>query len=216
MPFWSEAHESTTKDPKRKFRFQVSFDGITDPNGNGSVLWYAKTVSKPSFQIATTEHKYLNHTFYYPGSVTWQDVSLSIVDPVNPDMSITLARILEQSGYRLPGNAVDQAALGTLSKGRAVGALGQVSVIQLDGDGAEIERWTLWNAFITEVKFGDLEYGSDELVQLDLVLKYDWARIETSAGQSALTGDTAQAAFNITSGTQYNINNIEVYIVEKQ
>jgi len=201
MPFWSEAHDSTTKDPKRKFRFQVSFDAITDPNGNGSVLWYAKTVSKPSFQVNTTEHKYLNHTFYYPGSVTWQDVSLSLVDPVNPDMSITLSRILEQSGYRLPGNAVEQAALGTISKGASVGALGQVSVIQLDGDGAEIERWTLWNAFITEVKFGDLEYGSDELLQLDLTLKYDWARIEASAGESALTGDTAQAAFNITTGT---------------
>jgi hypothetical protein len=202
MPFWSEAHDSTTRDPKRKFRFQVSFDAITDPNGNGSVLWYAKTVSKPSFQVATTEHKYLNHTFYYPGTVTWQDVSISIVDPVNPDMSITLARILEKSGYILPGNAVDPASLATMSKGGAVGALGQVSVVQLDGDGAEIERWTLWNAFLTEVKFGDLEYGSDELLQLDLVLKYDWARIETTAGSSALTGDeSGQAAFNIASGS---------------
>ena len=117
-------------------------------------------------------------------------------------MSITLARILEKSGYILPGNAVDPASLATMSKGGAVGALGQVSVVQLDGDGAEIERWTLWNAFLTEVKFGDLEYGSDELLQLDLVLKYDWARIETTAGSSALTGDeSGQAAFNIASGS---------------
>ena len=99
MPFWSNPHDSSSRDPKRKFRFQVSFDAITDPNGNGSVMWYAKTVNKPSYQIATTEHKYLNHTFYYPGTVTWQDVSLTLVDPIEPDMSITLARILEKSGY---------------------------------------------------------------------------------------------------------------------
>ena len=197
MPFWTEAHDATTKDPKRKFRFQVSFNNITDPNGNGSVLWYAKTVSKPSFQVATTEHKYLNHTFFYPGSVTWQDVSLTIVDPDNPDMSLTLARILEQSGYVIPGNAIDPESLASLSKGASVGALGQVTVVQLDALGNEIERWTLWNAFITEVKFGDLEYGSDDLLQLDLVLKYDWARIESAAGQSALADDGATSAFNI-------------------
>jgi len=201
MPFWTEAHDSTTKDPKRKFRFQVSFNNITDPNGNGSVLWYAKTVSKPSFQLSTTEHKYLNHTFYYPGSVTWQDVSLSIVDPVSPDMTVTMARILEQSGYVVPGNAIDPAALATISKGQAVGALGDVTITQLDALGAAIETWKLWNAFITEVKFGDLEYGSDELVQLDLVLKYDWARVEVTGGASALNGDAAQSAFNISSGT---------------
>jgi hypothetical protein len=201
MPFWSEAHGAGSKDPKRKFRFQVKFNNIIDPNGNGSVLWYAKTVSKPSFQVATTEHKYLNHTFYYPGTVTWQDINLSIVDPVSPDMSMTLSRILEQSGYVLPGNAIDQASLATMSKGNAVGALGQVVINQLDGDGAILETWTLWNAFLTEVKFGDLEYGSDDILQLDMVLKYDWARVETFQGSSALSGDGAQAAFNIATGT---------------
>jgi hypothetical protein len=200
MPFWSNPHDSSSRDPKRKFRFQVSFDAITDPNGNGSVMWYAKTVNKPSFQIATTEHKYLNHTFYYPGTVTWQDVSLTLVDPIEPDMSITLARILEKSGYILPGNATDQSSLATMSKGQAVGALGTVYIIQLDSLGQEIDRWTLWNAFITEAKFGDLEYGSDEILELTLTLKYDWARIETSVGKSALKNDTnAQSAFNLAS-----------------
>ena len=85
-----------------------------------------------------------------------------------------------------------------ISKGGSVGALGQTTITQLNGDGEAIETWTLWNAFITEVKFGDLEYGSDDLLQLDLTLKYDWARVETT-GTSALQGDSAQAAFNIAS-----------------
>ena len=199
MPFWSEAHDTTTKDPKRKFRFQVSFNNITDPNGNGSVLWFAKTVSKPSFAVSSTEHKYLNHTFYYPGSVTWNDVSLTLVDPVSPDMTITISRILEQSGYVFPGNAVEQASLATISKGGAVGALGQVTVTQLDASGAPIETWTLWNAFITDAKFGDLEYGADDLIQLDLTLKYDWAKVEVFAGTSALVGDSATSAFSLES-----------------
>jgi hypothetical protein len=199
MPFWSEAHDTTTKDPKRKFRFQVNFNNVTDPNGNGSVLWYAKTVSKPSFAVSSTEHKYLNHTFYYPGSVTWNDVTLALVDPVSPDVTITLARVLEQSGYVIPGNAVEAGSLATISKGGSVGALGQVTITQLDAAGAPIETWTLWNAFITDAKFGDLEYGSDELVQLDLTLKYDWAKVEVFSGTSALVGDTATSAFSLES-----------------
>ena len=103
MPFWSTnfGQDTTLKDPKRKFRFTVEFQGIQSAQG-GATLWYAKTVSKPSFQIASTEHKYLNHTFYYPGSVTWQDVNLALVDPVNPDMAATLSDIVVQSGYSPP------------------------------------------------------------------------------------------------------------------
>jgi len=95
MPFWSTDFraDTTLKDPKRKFRFTVSFTGIQAAQG-GAVLWYAKTVSKPSFQIASSEHKYLNHTFYYPGSVTWQDITLTLVDPVEPDMAATLSDIV--------------------------------------------------------------------------------------------------------------------------
>ena len=119
-----------------------------------------------------------------------------MVDPVDPDMSITVARILEASGYSLPGNAVEQGSLATISKGQAVGALGVVTIVQYNALGEAIETWTLWNAFVTEAKFGDLEYGSDDLLQLDLTLQYDWARIEVE-GKSALNGDSAQAAFNI-------------------
>ena len=114
-------------------------------------------------------------------------------------MTITISRILEQSGYVIPGNAVEQASLATISKGGAVGALGQVTVTQLDASGAPIETWTLWNAFITDAKFGDLEYGADDLIQLDLTLKYDWAKVEVFAGTSALVGDSATSAFSLES-----------------
>ena len=58
MAFWTSA-DST---PKRKFRFQVSIDGF----GTNSVVWWAKTVKKPSFTIGAAEHKYLTHPFYFP------------------------------------------------------------------------------------------------------------------------------------------------------
>ena len=104
MPFWSTnfGEDTTLKDPKRQFRFYVEFSGYCRTHRVAPRLWYAKTAAKPSFQVASVEHKYLNHTFKYPGSVTWQDVSITLVDPVDPDMAATLSDILVQSGYSPP------------------------------------------------------------------------------------------------------------------
>jgi len=192
MPFWSTnfGEDPTLHDPKRKFRFTVEIQGIDAP---GATLWWAKTVSKPAFQIAAAEHKYLNHTFYYPGSVTWQDVSMTLVDPVDPDMTATLSAIVVESGYTPP---TDQNTLTTMSKAKSAGALGSVIITQIDHDGKPLETWTLWNAFITEVKYGDLGYGEDDLTELTLTLKYDWARVETSHPSKAVS-NAGSSFFNV-------------------
>jgi len=196
MPFWSVnfgEEGAEYKDPKRKFRFTVEFQGISAQIG-GAALWYVKTVTKPAFTINTAEHKYLNHTFYYPGSVSWQDVSLTLVDPVEPDMAATLSDIIELSGYKPPTDSTHE-SMGTMSKAKAAGALGAVTIAQLDSDGKEVEKWTLWNAFISELKYGDLAYGDDELSELSLTLKYDWARVETPSGASSAVGGAQNSTF---------------------
>ena len=37
------------------------------------------------------------------------------------------------------------------------------------------EMWTLHNPIITKISWGDLDYGSDDLVQYTLDVSYDWA-----------------------------------------
>jgi len=195
MPFWSTnfGQDTALQDPKRKFRFTVEFQGIQAAQG-GAALWYAKTVSKPSFTVNAAEHKYLNHTFFYPGAVTWQDVSLTLVDPVEPDMAATLSDIIVQSGYSPPTDAND---LGTMSKAKAAGALGQVIITQIDSDGNPLETWTLWNSFVTELKYGDLAYGDDELTEMSVTLKYDWARVETAGESAAVAGAGGSSFFDV-------------------
>jgi hypothetical protein len=195
MPFWSTnfGEDATLQDPKRKFRFTVEIQGVQSAQG-GATLWYAKTCSKPAFQIANTEHKYLNHTFFYPGAVTWQDVSITLVDPVSPDMAATLSDIVVQSGYSPP---TDANSLTTMSKAKAAGALGSVIITQIDHDGNPLETWTLWNSFLTEVKYGDLAYGDDALTEMSITLKYDWARVETVNPSIAVAGNQGTEFFNV-------------------
>jgi len=191
MAFWSTnfGEDSTLADPKRNFRFVVSFDGISSgTTGDAAALWYAKSVAKPSFAIAAAEHKYLNHTFYYPGSVTWNDVAVTLVDPVDPDMTATLSDIVQASGYQPPATVSDRT---TMSKAKSAAALGTVTIQQIDAEGNNLETWTLWNAFITDLKYGDLEYGNDDLTELTVTLKYDWARVETTNKSAGPTEGTS-------------------------
>ena len=189
MAFWGSDYQNTTLlDPKRKFRYilQINNFDVTTEGGASvttSEIWYAKTVTRPSFAIAQTEHKYLSHTFYYPGSVTWNPIDITMADPQSPNVALLLSKIInDDAGYKVP---VNSEVKNTMSKASAVIALGGVIIRQIDADGNDIETWTLYNAFITDVKYGDLAYGDDELVEMSMQLRYDWATIESADGSSA-------------------------------
>ena len=166
--FWTSAAVS----PKRNFRFLVRIGSM--PNG---ATWYSKSVTKPQVNVNPSTHEFLNHTFYYPGKVTWNEITIELVDPVSPDASINLSRILFDSGYRPPTDVNDNT---TISKKEAVDALQSIVIEQIDAAGDPIERWTLTNPFLTEVNYGGkLEYGSEGLTTVSLKCRYDWASIET-------------------------------------
>ncbi len=196
MPFWSDDFRNNKlNDPKRQFRFKVEITGINADTGGG-LVWYAKTINKPSFEISKGEHTYLNHKFYYPGGVTWNPITMTMVDPRDPDIAATLSDIVTLAGYTPPSTPND---LGSMSKSRSAGAIGTVFISQLDGDGNEIEKWTLWNAFITKVDYGQLQYeGGEGLVEVTMDLSYDWARVQIvgdNKGSMALGGSQGKTFF---------------------
>ena len=112
-----------------------------------------------------------------------------MVDPGgDPDVAATLAGIVAGAGYKLP-TTPDSDNLTSMSKQKAAGALGSVKITQVDSDGKMIEEWTLWNAFAQEIDFGGtLAYGNDELTEVKLKIRYDWAQLSTAnEGSSVVT-----------------------------
>jgi len=81
-------------------------------------------------------------------------------------------KLITASGYRMFANSND---LGTVSKSKAASAIGPIVINQIDSEGNPIESWTLKNPFIKDMKFGDLDYTGDELIELSLEIRYDWA-----------------------------------------
>jgi|TARA_R110000822_G_scaffold31433_12_gene90957 hypothetical protein len=185
MAFWSDASLGTPE-PKRSYRWLLYLGDVPQ--------WVVKKVTKPSFSITETSHTYINHNFYYPGKVEWSEVNVTLVDPASPDAVQTMYNALRASGYSPPENQFDTQ---TISKQRAVNALGQVRIVQLGDQFADesdngamsagqefVEEWILYNAWIKDAKFGDLDYTSDELVEIELTLRYDYAKLNGDNNQS--------------------------------
>ena len=163
-----------------------------------------KKVARPSFSINNAEHNYINHRFYYPGRIEWSPISFTIVDPVDPDTTGILMKMLMASGYRFP---TDKSGTRTISKAEAVAACGgQVHISMLGaGDPAdvennqakEIEKWTLHNPWVEEVAMGELDYTSDDLVEMEITLRYDWASYEALGAPGSADTPNMDALRNI-------------------
>tara|TARA_R100001015_G_C4548325_1_gene110774 strand:- start:93 stop:791 length:699 start_codon:yes stop_codon:yes gene_type:complete len=177
-PFWA----NPAMEPKRQFRFVLELSPLES--------YIVTKVNRPSFDIGESEHKFINHTFYYPGRLTWNEITLTMVDPSVPDTTGILMKMLMASGYRFPENGNIRRSI---TKADAVSAIGSCAIKVLgpgaQGDAAsinkpeakEIEIWTLKNPWIKSVSMGDLDYNSDDILTMDLTLRYDWATLEIPA-----------------------------------
>ena len=176
MAFWATPLTQGSGDPKRKYRFTVQFDELSVDNSG--IIWFAKSVTKPALTITESEHTFLDKKYYYPGRAEWSTVTLTLVDPADmssgsrQDAVQQMNQLIEAAGYRISKSPTD---LASMSKSKSVIALGPVVINQINAEGVTIESWKLNNPFIKDMKFGDLDYTGDELIELSMELRYDWA-----------------------------------------
>ena len=186
MTFWS-AQYNPGNEPKRNYRFQIVFDNLV-PNAD-PIVWFAKKVAKPKFTVTEAKHSFMDHHFYFPGRVEWDKVSMTLVDPASPNATDNILDMIARSGYKIPASA---AAIGnsSMSKGKANSALGNIIIQQIDADGAVIEQWTLRNPFITNVGLPELTYDNDDIGEIELELRYDYAVCDVVNGDESKSGET--------------------------
>ena len=171
MSFWS----NNTLEPLRKFRFQIQF--------GDDILWWAKSVTQPSPEISMSEYQLINHKIKYPGIVTWNDIDITIVDVPAGDLFLPtkgqeILDSLRMNGYNPlpPENGED----GLIKRVFAAGAgipKKNIVIRKLEPNGTPLETWELNNPFIKAVKYGDLDYSSDYLLEITITVAYDTATL---------------------------------------
>jgi len=156
--FWSNVNA----DPKRQYRFTLNIGNIP--------VWTVKTATKPKSNINVVEHSFINHTFKYPGRVTWDNITVTLVDPVEPDLAMTFLTALRNSGYQYPDTSNVR---GSISKKKSVeDGVGSIILRQIDAEGRPVEEWFLNYG-------GNLDYTSDEMNEITVEIAYDWAELKS-------------------------------------
>jgi len=198
MAFFNQS----TFQPKRQFRFLINFSQIAD------IDFMCTKAAKPTYNLGDgVSHKVLNHTFKFPGTVTWTDIEVGFIDAIEPNVGSKFYNMLVNAGYVAPERSEN--LLQGITKASSVGSLGTVKILQLDGgtiatpadpgaaQGAAgpvniIEEWTLTNAYLKQVSFGNnLAYAEQGIVNIGATIVYDWAQYNGTpqiyAGSAAIT-----------------------------
>ena len=149
----------TNFEPKMKNRFIMNIDGIDS--------YLIKTANRPtiSFEPVTLDH--INVKRKLKGKGEWQDVEITLYDPIVPSGAQQVMEWVRTSHESLTGR-----------DGYADFYKKDVNFFMLGPVGDKIEQWTLKGAFITSAAFNDLDWASNDPAEITLTLSYDYAILE--------------------------------------
>ena len=162
--------------PKLKYRFRAIFEnfGVATPRTELTKQVMDFTRPKVGFEEITVP--IYNSTLYLAGKYTWETVACNLRD----DASGQVARLVgEQLQKQLDFMEQASAASGIDYKF-------QTKFEVLDGGNGVatpnvLETWELYGCYLTNVDYGDANYGTSEPMTIALTLRYDNA-VQTPLG----------------------------------
>ena len=182
----------TMEDDRREGTFAGNRFGADDPffdrvAEHDAYVWWVKTISKPKLNYQAEEEKFttVGKLLSKRSSATpiLEDITMTMIDPSYPNATRKLARLVRRTGYNEVqakqiindsyGGSIATSMLDTINGTDRRG----VQIHQLDEFGEAIETWTLRNAFIKRIDFGELDYSSDELLEISLTLGYEAVKV---------------------------------------
>lgn len=146
-------------EPKLGNRFIMEINGIES--------YIIKTASRPTFTSEVVELDHINVKRKIKGKSTWDDVTISLYDPIVPSGAQQVMEWIRSSHESLTGR-----------DGYAAFYKKDINFFLLGPVGDKIEQWTLKGAFITSANFGELDWASNDPVSIELTLTYDYAILE--------------------------------------
>lgn len=146
-------------EPKLTNRFIMEINGIDS--------YLVKTASRPTFTSEVVELDHINVKRKIKGKSTWEDVTISLYDPIVPSGAQQVMEWVRQSHESLTGR-----------DGYAAFYKKDVNFKMLGPVGDVVELWTLKGAFISSANFGDMDWAGNDPVSIEVTLSYDYAILE--------------------------------------
>jgi hypothetical protein len=142
-------------EPKRVNRFFAEFS-----DDLGIEVWKIQKFKRPSMKINSVAIPYMNEQQYVSGRYTWDEMSITFIDPIGPSTSQQLMEWVRLHAESLTGRM-----------GYKAGSAKNILLKSLDPAGIEVEKWFLEQCIVTGVDFGENDYGNDELTNINVTIQ---------------------------------------------
>ena len=149
----------TNFEPKMKNRFIMEIDGIPS--------YLIKTANRPSIQFEVVTLDHINVKRKLKGKGEWQDVEITLYDPIVPSGAQSVMEWVRTSHESLTGR-----------DGYADFYKKDINFYMLGPVGDKIDQLTLKGAFINNAVFNDVDWSSNDPAEISLTLSYDYAILE--------------------------------------
>jgi len=162
--------------PKLKYRFRVSFQnfGVSSP-----VTELTKQVvdfQRPTVTFDNIDLPIYNSTIKLAGKYSWADVTCNLRDDAAGNVSKLVGEQLQKQ--------LDFAEMSSASAGIDYKFTTVFEVLD-GGNGANtpvaLETWEIYGCYLQGVNYGDMNYGTNEAMQIALTIRFDNA-LQNPAG----------------------------------
>ena len=141
-------------EPKRNYRWVLAIEGI-------DAFLVAKT-NRPQIQIGEKKIDFINSYRMIASKLTFQDLSVTLHDPIAPSGAQQVMEWIRTHYESVSGRA-----------GYADFYKRDIQLKMLDPVGTVVELWDIKGAFLTNANFNGLDYGGEEVMMIDLTIKFD-------------------------------------------
>ena len=184
--------------PKLKYRFRVSFENF-GPQSATPVTELTKQVisfTRPNLTFEEIALPIYNSTLKLAGRHTWADVTCSVRDDAGGNITTLVGQQMQKQ--------MDFLEMSSAASGIDYKFTTKVEVLD-GGNGATtpvvLETWELYGCYLKGANYGDLNYGTNEAVTVELSIAYDNAN-QSPTGVGVGTGFGRTIAGAVTGAGQ--------------
>ena len=146
----------TAFEPKVANRFIMYVDGVPS--------YMIKEVGEITLEQGEIVLNHINTYRKVKGKAKWGDLNMTLYDPITPSGAQAT-----MEWVRLHHESV------TGRNGYSSMYKKNLTLNQLSPLGEKVEQWDLIGAFITDSNFGSLDWGSEDVMMVEMNLRYDYA-----------------------------------------
>ena len=182
--------------PKLKYRFRVEFQNFGISTPRTELTKQVMDFTRPSVSFEQIDIPIYNSTIKLAGKYSWGDITCNLRDDASGAVTKLVGEQLQKQ--------LDFAEQASASSGIDYKFVTQFQVLD-GGNGANepqvLETWEIYGCYLSEVNYGDMNYGTSEPATIAMTIRFDNAVQVNSAGVNVGVGQTINRTVNdVTTG----------------